>query len=109
MTDTALDDPLTIIAHVASDAPRACAGPPWPMGAASLGRSFRPASGVCQATRLTPALFVLPLWLVVCLVLGTDDSRAAAPPASRAAEVWEVEAAFREAFQLWADERFDAL
>jgi hypothetical protein len=34
---------------------------------------------------------------------------ASSPLPSRSAEVWAVEAAFREAIQLWADERFEAL
>jgi hypothetical protein len=79
------------------------------MGAASLGLSLRPASLGCQAARLTPALGVLPVWLVVCWILGAGATHAASPPPSQAAEVWPVEAAFREAVQLWADEQFEVL
>ena len=55
------------------------------------------------------ALVVLALALVVWPVVGAGDSRTTASPASRSAEVWLVKAAFREAFQLWADEQFEAL
>jgi hypothetical protein len=41
--------------------------------------------------------------------LGVGNSRAATQPSSQSAEDWAVEAAFRETFHLWADERFDAL
>jgi hypothetical protein len=49
------------------------------------------------------------LWLVVWLALGAGATSAASPPPSRPAEVWPVEAAFREAVQLWADEQFEIL
>jgi hypothetical protein len=91
MTETALSGPFSLMVHVASHAPRA--GPPCPMGVA----------------RLTPALSVLPVWLVVWLVLGAGATHAAAPAPSPPTEVWPVEAAFREAFQLWADEQFETL
>jgi hypothetical protein len=109
MTNPALSDALTIMAYVASDEPCAGAETPWPMGAASLGLSLRPASLGRQAARLTPALVVLPLWLVVWWVLGAGATHAASPPPSRPAEVWPVEAVFREAIQLWADEQFEVL
>ena len=67
------------------------------------------ASGIRRAARLTTALFVLLLGLVVWLASGAGTTHAASPPVSRPAEVWPVEAAFREAIQLWADERFEAL
>jgi hypothetical protein len=108
MTDTALGEALSIIAHVASDAPRAWAGPRWPIGVASLGRSIRPAALIRRAARLTPALVILPLWLVVWLALWVGATQAASSP-SQPAEVWPVEAAFREAVQLWADEQFEVL
>jgi hypothetical protein len=109
MTNPAVYDALTIMAHLASVEQRAWAGTPWPTGSASLGLSIRPASLVRQAARLTPALAVLPLWLVVWWVLGAGATHAASPPPSRPAEVWPVEAAFREAVQLWADEQFEVL
>ena len=109
MTDTALYDALSIIAPVAAEERRTWPAPLWLMGAASLGLAIRPASGVRQVVRLTPTLVVLPLCLMAWLVLGTDHSHAASPPPSRSAEVWAVEATFREAFQLWANERFEAL
>jgi hypothetical protein len=49
------------------------------------------------------------LWLVVWWVLGVGATHAASPPPSGPAEVWPVEAAFREAVQLWADEQFEVL
>jgi hypothetical protein len=64
---------------------------------------------VCQAARPTTALFVLLLGLVVWLVFGCGTTHAASPTASSPAEVWPVEAMFREAVQLWADERFEVL
>jgi hypothetical protein len=109
MSEIALSDALRIMAHVASDEPRAGPGPSWLMGAARLGRSLRPASLGWPAARRTPALWVLPVWLIVGLTLGAGATHAAAPPPSQPTEVWPVEAACREAFQLWADERFDAL
>jgi hypothetical protein len=109
MTDTALDDALSITAHVAPDEPRAWAGTSWLIGAASLGLSLRPASLGRQAARPTPALLVLPAWLVVWWVLGACATQAASPPPFRPAAVWSVEAAFREAIQLWADGQLEAL
>jgi hypothetical protein len=44
-------------------------------------------------------------WLAVGVGLG----HAASLPAPRATDVWQVETAFRQAMQLWAGERFDAL
>jgi hypothetical protein len=109
MTDTALDDAFSIIAQVASDVPCAWAGPAWLIDAASLGRSIRPAFLLRQGVRLALILLVLPCWLVGWLVAGAGASHAASSPPSRPAEVWPVEAAFREAVQLWADEQFEAL
>jgi hypothetical protein len=109
MTDIALDDALSIIAHMAFDASRARPGSSWLIDAASLGRSIRPASLVRQGARLTLILLVLACWLVGWLVAGAGATHAASPPPSQAAEVWPVEAAFREAVQLWADERFEIL
>jgi hypothetical protein len=107
MTKTALDDVLSIMAHVASHELQE--GTPCPMAAASLGLSIRPASLACQAAHLTTALFVLPLGLVIWLALATGATHEASPPSSQPAEVWPVEAAFREAIQLWADEQFEVL
>jgi hypothetical protein len=109
MTDTVLDDALTIMASGAADELRTWAGIPWLMGVARLVLAVRSISRVCQVVRLTPTLVVVPLCLVAWMVLGTDNGHAASPPPSRSAEVWSVDATFREAFQLWADERFDAL
>jgi hypothetical protein len=47
---------------------------------------------------------VLPVGLVVWLALSAATAHAGSPPSSWSAEVWPVEAAFREALQLWADE-----
>jgi hypothetical protein len=88
MTEATLDKALTRIAQGAADGVMAV---------------------VWTAAPLFHALLILAWPLVAWPVVGMGDSRAAAPPASRSAEVWAVEAAFREAFQLWADERFDAL
>jgi hypothetical protein len=109
VTDPALHDALSLMAHLTSDEPRGWPGAPWPMGAASLDLSIRPASPVGQAARLTPALCVLPFWLVAWWVFGAGATQAASPPPSQLAEVWPVEAALREAVQLCADERFEAL
>jgi hypothetical protein len=76
---------------------------------ANLGPAMPSASGICRASRLTTVLFVLPLGLVVWLAVGAGTTQAGSPPASSSAEVWAVEMAFREAVQLWADERFEAL
>jgi hypothetical protein len=48
----------------------------WP---ANLGLAIRSASEVCQATHLTPALFVLPFWLAVWWILGLGATQAASP------------------------------
>jgi hypothetical protein len=109
MTTTALHDALSRLARVAADTRRAWAATPWPIDPATLGLAIRSDSGVCQAARLTTALFILPCWLVVGLVLGASAIHAASPPPSQPAEVWPVEAAFREAVQLWADEQFEVL
>jgi hypothetical protein len=76
---------------------------------ANLGPAMPSASGICRASRLTTALFALTLGLVVWLALGEGATCAAKPPASRTAEVWPMEVAFREAVQLWADEQFEDL
>ncbi len=107
MTETARDDAFSLMAQVASEELRA--GTPRPMDAARLGPSLRLASLGCPAARRTPAFYVLPVWLVLALILGVGATHAASPTPSRPTEAWPVEAAFREAFQLWADERFDAL
>jgi hypothetical protein len=91
MTDTALDDALSIMVRVAAHEPRT--GTPCRLATA----------------RLTPTLCVLPVWLVVWVILGAGATHAGSPPSSRPAEVWPVEAAFREAIQLWADEQFEVL
>ena len=75
----------------------------------ALSLAMRSAATVCRAARLTIALFVLPCWLVVWLAFGAGTTDAASPPTSQPAEVWPVEAAFRQAIQLWADEQFEAL
>jgi hypothetical protein len=49
------------------------------------------------------------LILLTWLALGADDGLVASSPSRRADGVWSVEAAFREAVQLWVDERFEAL
>lgn len=51
---------------------------------------------------------VVPL-LLTWLTLAVGESQVASPPPPLPTEVWPVEAAFREALQLWADERFEAL
>jgi hypothetical protein len=66
-------------------------------------------AAVWTAAWLPQISVVLAVALVAWPVIGVGDSRAAAPPPSPSAEIWAVEAAFREAFQLWANERFDAL
>ncbi len=55
------------------------------------------------------ALLVLVLLLPTWLGLGAGTSHAASLLAPRPTEAWMVEAAFRQAIQLWADEWFDAL
>jgi hypothetical protein len=64
---------------------------------------------VIAGAQLHQAVLVPAVLLVAWPVLGLGDSRAASPAPFRSAEVWAVEAAFREALQLWADERFEAL
>ena len=54
-------------------------------------------------------LFVLATPLVAWFVFGMGNSHAASSLPSRSAELWAVEATFREAFQLWVNERFEAL
>jgi hypothetical protein len=109
MTDTILHDAPSLIAWVAVDTRRVWADAPRLISPANLGLAIRSASNVCQATRLTPALFVLPFWLVVWWILGLGATQAASPSPYQPAEVWPVEVAFREAVQLWADEQFEAL
>jgi hypothetical protein len=46
---------------------------------------------------------------VVWWTLGPGATHAASPSPSQLAEDWPVEAAFREAFQLWADEQYETL
>jgi hypothetical protein len=60
-----------------------------------------------RATPLWPCLAVLSL--LAWLVSGGGHSDAAAPRPAELTDVWPVEVAFREAIQLWADERFEAL
>jgi hypothetical protein len=109
MTTTALHDALSRITRVAADNLRVWADTPCLIGPASLGLAIRSASRVCQAVRLTTILFVLPCWLVVWVALGAGATHGVSPPSSQPAEAWLVEAAFREAVQLWADEQFEAL
>jgi hypothetical protein len=49
------------------------------------------------------------LSVLACLALGMGERHAAPPSTSELAEIWPVEVAFREAIQLWADGRFEAL
>jgi hypothetical protein len=56
-------------------------------------------------TLLRLAVLAVLAWLI--LSVGHIDAASPLPP--QPAEVWPVEAAFREAIQLWADERFEAL
>jgi hypothetical protein len=88
MAETALFDARSLIARVAAS------------GVIAV---------VWTAAHLPQALFVLAVSFVAWPAMGVGDSRAASPPPSRSAEVWAVEAAFREAIQLWADERFESL
>lgn len=81
----------------------------WLIGGASLGLAIGPASVVREAARFTRALLVLALLLGAWLVLGACESHAASPSTPRPTEAWPVEAAFREAIQLWADEQLEAL
>jgi hypothetical protein len=64
---------------------------------------------VRTAACLPQVLVVLTVLPAAWPIAGVGDSRAASPPPAQSAEIWAVEAAFREAFQLWADERFDAV
>jgi hypothetical protein len=109
VTDTVLHDALGLITQVAVDTRRVWADTPGLIDPANLGPAMPSASGICRASRLTTTLFVLPLGLVVWLAARVGTTHAASPPASSSAEVWAVEMAFREAVQLWADERFEAL
>jgi hypothetical protein len=77
--------------------------------AASAWLAIAPTCVVLMAARSTRVLFVLALLPVAWLAFGARESHAASPSAPRPTEVWPVEVAFREAVQLWADERFDAL
>jgi hypothetical protein len=95
MEQNTLYYPLSTIA-------RAAAGPAALMG--SLGLCKRVGRHWEQHV-----LLVLALPLVAWLVFGAGNSHAASPAPSRSAEVWAVETAFREAFQLWSNERFEAL
>jgi hypothetical protein len=109
MIDPVLSDGLRTMAQLTADLRRVWADTSWLIRLATLSLAVRSASGVCQAARLTTALFVLPVGLVVWWAFGTGATHAASPPAPEPAEVWPVEAAFREAIQLWADEQFEAL
>jgi hypothetical protein len=75
----------------------------------ALSLAMRLASCVCHAARLMTALFALPCWFIVWLAFGAGPTDAASSPAFQPPEVWPVEAMFRQAIQLWADERFEAL
>jgi hypothetical protein len=88
MTKTTLYNALTVIAQVAADGFMAAV---WP------------------AAPLAHALLVLALLLVVWPVFGVGATGAAALAPPQPAEVWPVEAAFREAVRLWADEQFEVL
>jgi hypothetical protein len=61
------------------------------------------------AARLPHACCILALSLALGLVCDVGGGRADAPLASGSPEGWAVETVFREALQLWADERFDVL
>jgi hypothetical protein len=60
-----------------------------------------------RAKQMWPRLAVLSL--LSWLVLGGAHSGAATPLPAQLTDLWPVELAFREAVQLWADERFEAL
>ena len=109
MTDTVLHDTLSLIFEVAVDKRCVWTDTPWLIGPANLGPAIPSASGIHRAARLTTALIVQLLGLVVWLAFGAGTADAASPPVSRPAEVWPVETAFREAVQLWGNERFEAL
>jgi hypothetical protein len=74
-----------------------------------FGLGLGPAYVVRQAARSSRTLVAPALLLAASLVLGSGESHAAAPAAPGPAEAWPVEASFRQAIQLWADDRFDAL
>lgn len=95
MEQNTLYDALSTIAQVA-------AGPAALMG--FWGRCKR-----VGRQREQHVLFVLAVPLVAWLVFGAGNSHAASSLPSRSAEIWAVDAAFREAFQLWVNERFEAL
>jgi hypothetical protein len=109
MTHTALHHALSLITRVAADTRRAWADTPWPIGPARLSLDVRSRTTVCHPTYLTTVLFVLLLGFVVWLAFGAGTTDAASLLASRSAEVWPVETAFREAVKLWADGRFEVL
>jgi hypothetical protein len=109
MMATALHDALSRITRVAAATRRVWADTTGMIGPAKPRLAIRAALGVGQAARLTTALVVLPVGLVVWWALGTGATHAASPPGSEPAEVWPVEAAFREAIQLWADAQFEVL
>jgi hypothetical protein len=109
VTDTVLQDALGRSTQVAVDTRRVWADTPGLIDPANLGPAMPSVSGICRASRLTTTLCVLPLGLVVWLAARVGTTHAASPPASSSAEVWAAEMAFREAVQLWADERFEAL
>jgi hypothetical protein len=109
VTTTVLHDALGRITQVAVDTRRVWADTPGLIDPANLGPAMPSASGICRASRLTTTLYALALGLVVWLAASVGTTHAASPPASSSAEVWAVEMAFREAVQLWADERFEAL
>ena len=60
-------------------------------------------------THRSQAHAALALLVGAWLAIGLAESHAGTSVARRPGEVWAVEAAFREAIQLWADERFDTL
>jgi hypothetical protein len=62
-------------------------------------------SGRAGYTQPRTAILVLLTWLA----LGVGEGHAAPSTPPRSAEAWLVEAVFREAVQLWANERFEAL
>jgi hypothetical protein len=76
---------------------------------ASAWLAVAPVYVVLQAARSTRVPRPLVLLPVACLAFGVGEGHAALSTPPRSAEVWPVEAAFREAVQLWADERFEAL
>jgi hypothetical protein len=109
MTDTALHDTLSLITRVAADTRHVWSGTSWLIAPANFGLAILSASGIRQAAHLTAFLCALRLWLVVWVAFGAGGTHAASPSPSRPTEVWPVETAFREAVQLWANERFEAL